>query len=130
VAHLVLSRHAQVHALFFQLLFPALIPVHEDCIVLAAIFFGGIWIVVVPAFTALGTVDIKALARSEIRSCFSPHKFSRLSVTIVIIGIIGIITIIVIIIIIGIITIIIFVIVVRDNGVTFTPPYPTDDGAS
>jgi hypothetical protein len=33
------------------------------------------------------------------------------------------------IIVITIISIIIAIIVIRDNGITFTPPYPTDDGA-
>jgi hypothetical protein len=73
VAQLVLSRHAQVHALLLQLGIEALVSVREDCFILAAILFD-FWSVFVPAFATLAAVDIKAVARCEVGSCFTPNK--------------------------------------------------------
>ena len=72
MAELVLSLHAQVHAIFRQLGVEALVSVREDCFVLAAILFD-FWRVLVPTFATLATVDIKAFTRCEVGSCFSPH---------------------------------------------------------
>lgn len=65
MAEFVRSGHAQVQMLFLQPAVAALVSVHEDCIVLAAIFCGGTNIAVVPALTAFGTVGSAALAFSE-----------------------------------------------------------------
>jgi len=65
VAESFFIRHAQVHAIFLQLLLAALIEVLEDSLVLATILLGIIRIVIVMAHTAFGTVDILAFAFIE-----------------------------------------------------------------
>jgi len=65
VAEGIFISHAQVHAIFLQLLFAALIEVLEYSLVLATILLGIIRIEIVMAHTAFGTVDIFAFAFIE-----------------------------------------------------------------
>jgi len=87
VAQFTISCHTVIFSWIILHFLGALFTVLEDFIIIATIFSIGRRLVFVPAFTALGTLDISALTWSEVWSCFAPLKYANSIIIITIITI-------------------------------------------